>query len=152
MAKNISNSFTESIDYITVKALKRAQRWAASAQGLKVFLDAIGISNDYNPRGSLAVASGANTLTVTPQADHANSDYWWISVTDGKGHEAHGEVADLATPGTAVLSTVNFDYQAQWFVTIRARKTGDTQDAVIFWTIDNPSEDPTVVIPAGYNN
>jgi len=152
MAKDIDNSWDEDKKYVEEISLIRANRWAASENGAKAYIDAVGVSNDYNPRQSMVVNSGANTLTCTPTADHGSSEYWWVSVSDGKGHFAHGEVTDLSTPGNVALSTTNFDYETQWTVIMRCRKTGDTQDAVIIWTIDNPSEDPTVAIPAGYHN
>lgn len=152
MGKVIDNSFTEDVNYVTANSLVRANRWASSVNGVKAFIDAIGISSDYNPRQSMVVSGAGDTLTCTPTAGHGSSAYWWVSVSDGKGHFAHGEVTDLATPGNVALDVSNFDYQTSWTVVIRARKTGDTQDAVVIWSIDNPSEDPTVAIPAGYHN
>lgn len=152
MGKQIDNTWTEDKKYVTQMSLVRNNSWSNSANGINVYLDGIGVSPSFAPRQSMVVASGANTLTCTPTAENASADYWWVSVTDGKGHFAHGEVTDLVTPGTVVLSTVDFDYQVDWIVTIRVRKTGDTQDAVLIWSIANPGEDPTVAIPAGYYN
>lgn len=152
MGKQIDNSYTEDVNYVTAYGGIRTNRWAASSNAVQLFIDAIGISNDFNPRQSMVVNSTANTLVCTPTAGNGDADYWWVMVTDGDGNFAHGEVTDLATPGTVSLSTVNFNYQKDWLVTMRVRKTGDERDVVIVWNIANPAEDVTVAIPAGYHN
>jgi len=152
MSQVIDNSYVEGAKTVDLLSKIQSKRWSTPSNGAKAFIPAIGISNDYNPRHSMVVSSAGDLTTITPTAETTTSERWWVTITDGDGNWAQGEVADIATPTPLALDTSGLNADKDWQTILRARKTGDEQDAVILWPIQNPASNPTVAIPAGYNN
>lgn len=149
MGKVIDNSWTPNVSAATDN---KSNPWANPPNAIQSHEERLGTSTDYAPRFQVVIDSGADTATVTPTNDHDSSDYMRFYITDGKGNEQTGTVADLVTPGTEVLDVTGFDYSVDWTITIFALKTGDETEVFYSWNIPTPSGDPTVVVPAGYND